>query len=113
MLDTILHCMTGVGVFTVVALTIIGAITIIGGIGIALRTCGTKGQPALGQLKIPADCRTDPHTRDFIVDWEHPDGNVISVLIPIDSAYWKPASTRIGGREEPFGLNLVCPGHYT
>ena len=71
---------------------------------------GTKDQPAPGHLKIPADCpRLD---RDYVVELQYPDGEVIRVLVPADSRYWKYQRKRICGRNKPFGLNLVCSGHY-
>jgi hypothetical protein len=51
--------------------------------------------------------------QDFVVRLQRPDGTIIEVLIPdaMPDHY-----TRIGqadAQQEPYGLNLVCRGHYT
>ena len=73
---------------------------------------GTKGRPeSPPRLKIPNDCLEDDS--NFIVELQHPDGDVIRVLIPVDSDHWTWQYRWRPGRDEPFGLNLVCSGHYT
>jgi len=58
-------------------------------------------------------CREDDYGTDYIVDLERPDGSVVSVLIPKEGS--DNHSNRVvitNDPENPFGLNLVCDGHY-
>jgi hypothetical protein len=60
---------------------------------------------------VPSRCGVSEF--DFIVRCQRPDGTLVAALIPdVLPAHY----TRIGDadeNQEPYGLNLVCSGHYT
>lgn len=51
---------------------------------------------------------------NYMVEVKHPSGKVIQILIPMDPETFVD-HTRVGSRKKPdapYGLNLVCLGHY-
>ena len=61
-----------------------------------------------------ARCREDNCGTDYIVDMERPDGSVVSVMVPKEGL--NNHASRVVTKndpENPFGLNLVCDGHYS
>lgn len=49
------------------------------------------------------DCKTTED--DYIIEVIHPSGKTIQILIPIDGSRIYEGN--------PYGLNMVCDGHYT
>jgi hypothetical protein len=73
-----------------------------------------RTRTSINRLKLPADYPTDLDGYNYVVEFGYPNGRVLRVLVPVDSDVWDRNYERVyGGPDEPFGLNLVCPGHYT
>lgn len=76
----------------------------------------TKTESGLNQPRIVRilHCREDECGTNYIVHLGRPDGSVVSVLIPKEGS--DNHSSRVvikNDPENPFGLNLVCDGHYS
>jgi len=50
---------------------------------------------------------------DFVVDFRRPDGSIVTVLIPDVQPDHYSRVGQADAQQEPYGLNLVCRGHYT